>query len=382
MKLTSEQINQLRETFKALPKIEQKRLLAEARRRKDLFQSRLSAKTNRAERFLDEEDRSSFQRAPKLDVERIAVELLAEEQREPDSLSDLGPIILGQVVWVGPRSYQIRVGTSDNSMEIHPALVPALGGRLCVGDHVRTSGGNIVGLEARTTLLSRRDGQTGEPLLIAANIDAAVVVVSVVAPPLHPRIIDRYLVAIRSGGAEPMLFVNKADLLDESNRWELDCLAAYRSAGMPIVVGSAERGDSIRELRAHLRGKTCVFVGHSGVGKSSLVNALAPSIHAKVGSVSEGYGRGTHTTTASSLYEIGDEICVIDTPGVRSFQLDSMDPLELASYFPEFVGLADHCRYRDCAHIHEPRCAIKAAVEAGDIPEERYDAYLRLLGIE
>ena len=129
-----------------------------------------------------------------------------------------------------------------------------------------------------------------------------------------------------------------------------------------------------------VRGRVCAFVGHSGVGKSSLINALHPDVSAREGDVSEAHGRGTHTTTASTLYELRDGTRVIDTPGIRSFGLWKINAEELRWYFPEFDALRASCRFGDCTHSHEPGCGVRAGVESGQIAAARYDTYLRMLG--
>ena len=233
----------------------------------------------------------------------------------------------------------------------------------------------VLSVNDRRTKLSRPnvDG-TGAEQVIVANVDTVVIVVSVVSPPLHPRLIDRYLVAIQQGGAEAMVFVNKIDLLDDPS--ELDVLDPYRNIGLCVLQGSATTSGVGDELLAALRGKVCAFVGHSGVGKSSIVNCLKPDAGLDTGSLMHGYGRGAHTTTASSLHRLADGTVLIDTPGIRSFGLRSLEGDEVASYFPEFAEFG--CRFSDCTHVHEPECGVIAAVDTGEIEEVRYDAYLRL----
>jgi ribosome biogenesis GTPase len=200
----------------------------------------------------------------------------------------------------------------------------------------------------------------------------------VVSPPLHPRLIDRYLLAIHHGGCEPVLVVNKLDLADHATRLEeLHKLKPYEGLNIPTFECIAHSGQGIAQLRSALAGKTAAFVGHSGVGKSSIVNAFDPKLQQDVGDVSATYGRGTHTTTRSSLIDLGD-VRVIDTPGIRSFGLWNIGSEELKLYFPEFERVG-RCRFSDCSHVHEPRCAVKDAAESGAIPKERYTTYLRLL---
>jgi ribosome biogenesis GTPase / thiamine phosphate phosphatase len=247
----------------------------------------------------------------------------------------------------------------------------------------------VVSVMERTSKLARPDAHDVRlERVVAANVDVIVVVVSVVSPPLHPRLIDRYLVAIESGGCEAVIAVNKVDLLDDSNRdSELAKLDPYREAGLPIAICAAVPGDDsssrVDELRALLSGKTCAFVGHSGVGKSSLANALDPALGLETGHVRERDQRGRHTTTSSSMHFIdgvdGKQIRVIDTPGVRFFGLADVSPEELRWMFPEFLEYTHDCKFNDCSHDHEPGCAVEAAVKAGDISEVRYETYLRLL---
>jgi ribosome biogenesis GTPase len=247
-----------------------------------------------------------------------------------------------------------------------------------VGDHVQigqiADQWMIVEVEPRRTKLSRPDVGNGGERLIVANVDYVVIVVSVVSPPLHPRLIDRYLIAIQNGGAKPVICVNKVDLLTDEA--ELDVLIPYREGGVPVIACSALEDRGIGELRELLAGQTVVFVGHSGVGKSSLANAFSAELGLKTGLVSAGYGRGTHTTTVSSLHQLSDGTVLIDTPGIRSFGLWSTTVDEVGAAFPEIQGL--ECRFRDCSHTTEPGCGILAAVADGRMSQERYETMMRL----
>jgi len=234
----------------------------------------------------------------------------------------------------------------------------------------------------RRSLLTRADPHDRSRVrAIAANIDTVVVVVAVKAPPLHPRLIDRYLVAVDRSAATPVLAVNKIDLLSDGELHEaLALLQPYVEIGMPVLPCSAETADGVEALREALRDSTCVFVGQSGVGKSSLLNALDSGAAARTGEVRSGDGRGRHTTTASALFDLPGGIRVIDTPGIRRFTADDAGEATIADGFTDLAVFAAGCRYADCTHTHEPGCAVKAAVLDGGIARSRYLSYRKLLG--
>ena len=266
----------------------------------------------------------------------------------------------------------------------HLAVDPTM--RLAVGDVVAVSSQNnqsrVEGILERRTRLSRPDpGNPSHELVIAANVDIAVVVVSVHNPPLHPGLIDRFLIALDRGGVEPLVCVNKCDLLkDPADREQLQQeMAVYRDLGFPVLLCSTILNDGLDELRQQLDGKTCVFVGHSGVGKSSILNALDPEGERRIGEVRDYDGKGRHTTSSSSLRNLGDGTRVIDTPGVRSFGLWEMDARELQASFPEFSTVGGRCRFGNCSHRQEPDCAVREAVGTGKLPRTRYESYLRIL---
>jgi ribosome biogenesis GTPase / thiamine phosphate phosphatase len=239
------------------------------------------------------------------------------------------------------------------------------------GNHVVTA------IAPRRNLLERIDPR-GQRRSVAANIDQVVVVTARQPPPQWP-LVDRYLVAIEALEARAMLVVNKADLPAEGGgegpaRME----ALYRSLGYVLVPTSIVTGTGLAELRDRLKGNTSVLVGQSGVGKSSLIQALLPDEALRIGELSEGTGEGRHTTTAATLYHLPDGGDLIDSPGVRDFTPPPLPPEELARGFVEFRPCLGQCRFHNCVHDREPGCAVKAAVEAGEISETRYRSYLAL----
>jgi ribosome biogenesis GTPase len=233
----------------------------------------------------------------------------------------------------------------------------------------------LIEILPRRTVLSRPDPLNPRlERLIAANIDLAVNVVSVKAPPLRPRLIDRFLIAIQRGGAQPAICVNKIDL---SENRDLQDLHPYRELGVPIVLCSTRTGEGIDQLRGLIEGKMSALVGHSGVGKSSILNALDARLNLATADVKK-RGTGRHTTSASTLIDLGNDTYVIDTPGIREFGLWDITPQSLRQSFPEFEEAAEWCRFNDCTHLHEPDCEVKRRVGRGEINPARYDAYVRL----
>ncbi len=267
---------------------------------------------------------------------------------------------------------------------------------IAVGDEVRFAAHGdafrITAIEPRRTVLSSPDPHNPrEERLIAANVDVVVQVSSARRPPFSPALVDRFLIAAERGGAETLLCVNKMDLLDGkasnppsaeqvSRRQELEqSLDAYRQLGMTVITCSAKDPATLQPLREALAGRTAVFAGHSGVGKSSLLNALAPGLGASTGEISEAWGKGRHTTTGSRLHLLGDNIRLIDTPGIRELGLWQLERRDLATYFKDLQEIAGQCRFGDCSHVHEPDCAVLAAVERGEISAARYATYRRIL---
>jgi ribosome biogenesis GTPase len=294
----------------------------------------------------------------------------------------------GLVLSISRGQCEVEVAGQRLFCHLPKALAMTQQSEIAVGDRVRLArrpGGALAVAQIlpRTSRLSRPD-----PLLahrervVAANIDLAVVVSSVRKPPLSTGLLDRYLVALAHGDVPALLAINKVDFASEPRDEdpEIALLAPYRDLGAPVVFCSTKTREGIAELASWLAGKTAVFVGHSGVGKSSLLNSLAPGTNVEVGELSTAFDKGRHTTSRSRVYRLDETTRIIDTPGIREFGLWHMTPRELAAYFDEFAPHAAACKFADCTHSHEPRCAVRDAAERGAINAERYATYLRILG--
>lgn len=246
------------------------------------------------------------------------------------------------------------------------------------GDFVAlTEGNRVKRVLPRKTVLSRHHpGDPERERVVAANIDLVIVVAAAVDPPLRQGLIDRYLIAIEQGGAAPAICVNKYDLADPAAIEAV--LKPYRALGMPVVLCSAREGSGVEELRNLIAGKLVVFVGQSGVGKSSLLNALLPEAGAATSAIIGATRKGRHTTTRSQIYDLACGSRVIDTPGVREFGLWKIDPAEIKYYFHDFDAAAAQCRFSDCTHLHEPDCMVRRQVEEGLISAGRYQRYQNL----
>jgi ribosome biogenesis GTPase len=238
--------------------------------------------------------------------------------------------------------------------------------------------GVIEAVHERASVLSRPDVYDGvKP--IAANI-SQILIVSSVLPAFNADIIDRYLVAAEQTGITPVILMNKIDLLNDSNREVIERqLSIYRDIGYQVTYVSNESGDGIAELKKQLSQHTSVFVGQSGVGKSTLTNTLMPDLGVVTKVVSENSGLGQHTTTVARLYHFEDGGDLIDSPGIREFGLWHLSPEQVSSGFIEFNDYLGTCKFRDCKHQADPGCALVAAKEAGHIHTERLASFQRIL---
>lgn len=255
---------------------------------------------------------------------------------------------------------------------------------VAVGDqvNVRTNSDNtgvILEVHERTSALTRRAaGPKPIEQVIVANVDQVVCVTAAAMPAPSWELLDRYLAACEASQLPPLICITKLDIAE---RAEIDAeMEVYRRIGYDVILTSAVTGDGIDELRAALDGKISVLAGKSGVGKSSLLNAVQPGLGLRVNEVSGKTGKGKHTTTHLEMFALGEHGGIVDTPGMREFALWNVGERELADLFREFQPFLGDCRFRaGCSHNHEPGCAVKAAVEDGLISERRYRSYLRML---
>ncbi|MDP3847142.1 MAG: small ribosomal subunit biogenesis GTPase RsgA [Pseudomonas sp.] len=323
-------------------------------------------------------------RIEKIQEERAA-RAAKRESHTLDTLEggDLGPEQLGLVI--AHFGVQVEVEALDGELagQVSRCHLRANLPALVTGDQVVWRAGNqgigvIVAQLPRSTELCRPDSR-GQLKPVAANVDLIVIVFAPLPEP-HPNLIDRYLVAAEHAGITPLLLLNKADLIDAQNGPTLEALlAVYRQLGYPLLEVSAHEGGGMQALQERLNGHVSVFVGQSGVGKSSLVNSLLPGVDLRVGPLSEVSGQGTHTTTTARLFHFPGGGKLIDSPGIREFGLGHVSRDDVEAGFIEFHELLGHCRFRDCKHDREPGCALLKALEEGRIQQQRMNSYRHIL---
>ena len=226
----------------------------------------------------------------------------------------------------------------------------------------------------RSTNLSRQSH------VIAANLDRAILVVTLYFPEIKLPFLDRLLVTCEVYGVHPVIVLNKLDLYRELAPEQVQAFCdIYRGAGYTVLECSALTGEGIDSLRDLCSSGTSLLSGESGVGKSSIIRALDPSLNPKVGLISEAHLQGKHTTSLYEMYPLHGGSFIVDTPGLRGFGLVDLEKEEISKYFPEMLRVADNCRFIPCTHTHEPGCAVKQALEDGLISPERYNSYLGML---
>jgi len=302
--------------------------------------------------------------------------------RSPASATGLRGVVTG---FSGALIRVLGVDGVDLPCTVRQALKKQIGGvknPLCVGDVVHylpadrpleDDTGVVTGIEPRRNQLERADSHNRSLIhVFAANLDCLIIVSSVGAPEFKPGLIDRYLVIAGANAIPAVVVINKSDLADATLARDL-----YRRLGIPVFLTCAGRGAAeagVRELGTFLLGKTCVFAGQSGVGKSSLINALFPSLAARTGTVALA-GHGRHTTTSAVAYRLPGGGQLVDSPGVRECAITGLSAQAVALQYPEFAACQGLCRFTNCTHLHEPECAVRAGLAAGTISPSRWESY-------
>jgi ribosome biogenesis GTPase len=260
---------------------------------------------------------------------------------------------------------------------------PRTGDLAAIGDRVRITlsedgSGMIDEIEERKQAIVRLDPRPqGEyQQILLANADQAVFVFACAHPDPKLRMLDRFLVIAEKQDIPAVIVANKVDLVGQEKAESI--FGLYMEIGYPVIYASAKAGQGVEELRATLTGMVSALAGPSGAGKSSLLNAMQPGLGLEVSEVSKALNKGVHTTVVRQMFPLEGGGYVADTPGWKSLALWDTEPEEIDGYFPELRKRVMHCQFSDCTHIHEPGCAVLAAVEAGEVHPERYDSYLRL----
>ncbi len=260
---------------------------------------------------------------------------------------------------------------------------------VAVGDHVEfklePKSDEVVGvisrIETRENYIIRKSVNLSKQThIIAANIDIAFLLVTLNNPPTFTTFIDRFMVTAEAYHIKAVLLFNKIDSYTEDELLEIKLLAAlYRNVGYECIGISALTGKNIDKVKQLMKEKVSMFSGHSGVGKSTLVNALEPTLKLKTAKISDQHLQGQHTTTFAEMYDLSFGAKIIDTPGIKGFGVVEIDREELGNYFPEFFKLKQDCKFNNCLHIEEPQCAVKEALEKEEIAWSRYKSYLQIL---
>lgn len=241
--------------------------------------------------------------------------------------------------------------------------------------------GVIHTIEERENYLVRKSVNLSKQLhIIGANIDLVFLVITLRNPETFTTFIDRFLVSAAAFGIETVLLFNKMDQYTEEELELVNELKElYTSIGYQSVFCSTKSGQGMSELRNLMKDNTSIFSGHSGVGKSTLINTVAPELRLKIGEISEQHGQGQHTTTFAEMFDLSFGGRIIDSPGIRGFGIADIDKEEIARYFKEFFKASENCKFNNCQHLSEPGCAVKSKLEDGTIAESRYQSYLSMV---
>lgn len=298
-------------------------------------------------------------------------------KRKDDYIQPNAPTYTGQIIkalsgfyYVEEKESQVIYTTRARGQFRNTQTTPL------VGDFVEFQANNTK--EGYVMKILPRYSQMIRPAV--ANVDVALLVASVTEPQIQPKLLDRFLVYLESENIEPILYFSKMDLTDQASESDKDridqFIKVYKEAGYQVIL-STDLDGNFDQLKDIVANRTMVVVGQSGVGKSTLLNRLLPDLAIETGEISTSLGRGRHTTRHTELHDIF-EGKVADTPGFSSIDIDQLDKVLLSNYFPEMRAIQDQCKFRGCTHIQEPKCAVKAALDAGEIAQSRYDSYLQI----
>lgn len=234
--------------------------------------------------------------------------------------------------------------------------------------------------ERENYIIRRSVNLSKQTHIIASNIDVVFLLITLNNPPTFTTFIDRFLVTAEAYGIKAVLLFNKIDTYNDDELTEIKYLAAlYRKIGYQCIGISAKTGKNVEQVKDLMQGNTSMISGHSGTGKSTLVNAIEPSLDLKTSKISEQHRQGQHTTTFAEMFDLSFGARIIDTPGIKGFGVVDMEKEELSDYFPEFFERKQDCKFNNCLHVDEPQCAVKEALEEGEIAWSRYKSYLQIL---
>ena len=237
--------------------------------------------------------------------------------------------------------------------------------------------------ERRNYIIRKAVKLSSQTHIIAANIDQVFLLVTLKNPKTYTAFIDRFLATSVAYDIPAVIVFNKMDQCDAEETKEVEALAeVYRKVGYTCLLISAIEGTGVEEVRTMMEGKTNMFAGNSGVGKSTLINAIDPKLDLRTTETSEVHLQGQHTTTFAEMYDLEFDARIIDTPGIRGFGMVDMEADEIGDYFPEIFKIKGDCKFNDCLHLNEPKCAVKAALESGELAQSRYRSYVQMVSGE